>query len=101
QLLAQVRDMGSAGSAAPDYGSRLAQVFEAFPDTHEQLRRQDLAFYRFALSDEGAVLAGGEAAAAAAPGGARCGARPRLLESRSWICKSPCCWGRTASSMAP
>lgn len=66
QLLAQVRDMGSAGSAAPDYGSRLAQVFEAFPDTHEQLRRQDLAFYRFTLSDEGAALAGGEAAAAAA-----------------------------------
>ena len=66
QLLAQVRDMGSAGSAAPDYGSRLAQVFEAFPDTHEQLRRQDLAFYRFTLSDEGAALAAGEAAAAAA-----------------------------------
>ncbi len=66
QLLAQVRDMGSAGSAALDYGSRLAQVFEAFPDTHEQLRRQDLAFYRFTLSDEGAALAAGEAAAAAA-----------------------------------
>lgn len=66
QLLAQVRDMGSAGSAAPDYGSRLAQVFEAFPDTHEQLRREDLAFYRFALSDEGEALAGTEAAAAAA-----------------------------------
>lgn len=66
QLLAHVRDMGSAGSAAPDYGSRLAQVFEAFPDTHEQLRREDLAFYRFALSEAGAALAGGEAAAAAA-----------------------------------
>src|SRR2546427_509452 len=37
-----------------------------FPDTHEQLRRQDLAFYRFTLSDEGAALAAGEAAAAAA-----------------------------------
>jgi uncharacterized glyoxalase superfamily metalloenzyme YdcJ len=66
RLLAQVRDMGSAGSAAPDYGSRLAQVFEAFPDTHEQLRRQDLAFYRFTLSEEGSALAAGEAAAAAA-----------------------------------
>ncbi|MDR0225381.1 MAG: VOC family protein [Burkholderiaceae bacterium] len=58
QLLAQVRDMGSAGSAAPDYGSRLAQAFEAFPDTHEALRAQGLAFYRYALTEAGLAQAG-------------------------------------------
>ncbi|RIX74830.1 2-oxoadipate dioxygenase/decarboxylase HglS [Acidovorax cavernicola] len=54
-LLAQVRD---AGGAASDYGQRLAQAFKAFPDTHEQLRSQDLAFYRYALTDEGQAQAG-------------------------------------------
>ncbi len=53
QLLAQVRDMGNAGNAAPDYGLRLAQVFEQFPDTHDALRAQDLAFYRYSLTAQG------------------------------------------------
>ncbi|WP_280192499.1 VOC family protein [Delftia sp. PS-11] len=61
QLLAQVRDMGNAGSAAPDYGQRLAQAFQSFPDTHEQLRSQALAFYRYALTDEGRAQSGGAA----------------------------------------
>ena len=57
QLLAQVRDMGNAGNAAPDYGLRLAQVFEQFPDTHDALRAQDLAFYRYSLTAQGQAAA--------------------------------------------
>ena len=57
QLLAEVRDMGGAGSAAPDYGHRLAQVFRAFPDTHEALRAQGLAFYRYTLTASGRAQA--------------------------------------------
>ena len=53
QLLAEVRSMGSAGSAAPNYGSQLAQAFRAFPDTHEALRAQELAFYRYSLTPSG------------------------------------------------
>ncbi|MCT9810233.1 VOC family protein [Acidovorax sp. Be4] len=53
ELLAQVRDMGNAGNAAPDYGLRLAQVFEQFPETHDALRAQDLAFYRYSLTAQG------------------------------------------------
>ena len=49
QLLAQVRSMGSAGSAAPDYSTRLEQAFAQFPDTHSQLRSQGLAFYRYSV----------------------------------------------------
>ncbi len=41
--------MGSAGSAAPDYSTRLEQAFAQFPDTHAQLRSQGLAFYRYSV----------------------------------------------------
>lgn len=61
ELLAQVRSMDNAGSAAPDYAQRLQQVFAQFPDTHESLRRQGLAFYRYRLTERG--LAGGVQAA--------------------------------------
>jgi uncharacterized glyoxalase superfamily metalloenzyme YdcJ len=53
ELLAQVRGMDNAGSAAPDYAQRLQQVFTQFPDTHEALRRQGLAFYRYRLTEQG------------------------------------------------
>ncbi len=53
ELLAQVRSMGSAGSAAPDYTTRLQQAFAQFPDTHTALRNQGLAFYRYTLSAQG------------------------------------------------
>jgi uncharacterized glyoxalase superfamily metalloenzyme YdcJ len=52
-LLAEVRDMGSAGGAALDYGVRLEQVFAKFPDTHSALRAQNLAFYRYTLTEQG------------------------------------------------
>ena len=60
-LLDQVRDMGNAGSAAQDYGARLAQAFQQFPDTHEALRGQNLAFYRYTLTREGRAQAGAAA----------------------------------------
>ncbi|GAB2466529.1 VOC family protein [Comamonas humi] len=47
QLLAQVRDMAGAGSAGAGYAERLATAFEAFPDSHDALRQQGLAFYRY------------------------------------------------------
>lgn len=58
QLLAQVRDMGQAGSAAPDYAERLAQVFQQFPDDHAALHAQGLAFYRYTLTASGQAQAG-------------------------------------------
>lgn len=56
-LLAQVRSMGNAGSAAPDYVTRLAQAFEQFPDSHVQMREQGLAYYRYSLTEAGAQQA--------------------------------------------
>ncbi|MDR3005641.1 MAG: VOC family protein [Acidovorax sp.] len=56
-LLAQVRSMDNAGSAAPDYVGRLQQVFTQFPDTHAQLRQQGLAFYRYSLTAQGLAQA--------------------------------------------
>jgi uncharacterized glyoxalase superfamily metalloenzyme YdcJ len=53
ELLGLVRGIDSAGSAAPDYDYRLQQVFAQFPDTHEELRNQGLAFYRYSLTGQG------------------------------------------------
>lgn len=58
ELLAQVRSMGSAGSAAPDYATRLTQAFAQFPDDHATLRQQALAFYRYSLTAQGRAKAG-------------------------------------------
>ncbi|MCT7307974.1 2-oxoadipate dioxygenase/decarboxylase HglS [Ralstonia wenshanensis] len=63
QLLAEVRNMGNAGSATPDYGSRLAQAFRAFPDSHDALRAQGLAFYRYTLTPSGHAQADAATAA--------------------------------------
>ena len=78
QLLTQVRDMGNAGSATPDYGARLAQVFEQFPDTHEALRDQGLAFYRYTLTASGQAQAG-----------AATGANLQTLLERGWVQAEP------------
>lgn len=53
QLLAQARDSGGAGSTGQDYPTRLAEAFIAFPDDHDTLRREDLGYYRYALTDAG------------------------------------------------
>ena len=57
ELLAQVRSMGSAGSAAPDYTTRLEQAFAQFPDDHTTLRQQGLAFYRYSVNTAAALPA--------------------------------------------
>lgn len=49
-LLAQVRSMDNAGSAASDYTERLQAAFAQFPDDHTTLRQLGLAFYRYSIS---------------------------------------------------
>ncbi len=53
ELLASVRDEGGAGSAGEDYDARLAKVFEAFPDSYDEIRRRRLGFFRYALTPKG------------------------------------------------
>lgn len=48
-LLANVRSMGNAGSASANYQDRLESSFAAFPDSHDAMRQQGLAFYRYVL----------------------------------------------------
>lgn len=55
ELLAQVRSMGNAGSASSDYEQRLQAAFQQFPDTHDALRQQGLAFYRYSLCGNAAA----------------------------------------------
>lgn len=64
RLLAQVRDIGAAGSSDAGYAARLQQVFEAFPDDLDTIRTQGLAFFRYTVCNEAAF------AAAARSGGA-------------------------------
>ncbi len=56
ELLAQVRSMDSAGSAGANYQDRLQAAFAAFPDTHQAMREQGLAFYRYVLQDQNAEV---------------------------------------------
>ena len=58
RLLAQVRDVGQAGSAGQDYEGRLVDVFKEFPDDHASLRQQGLAYYRYQATDAGLAAAG-------------------------------------------
>ncbi|MEG0919965.1 MAG: VOC family protein [Comamonas sp.] len=57
ELLAQVRSMGNAGSASGNYQDRLQAAFAAFPDTHQAMREQGLAFYRYVLQNDDADVA--------------------------------------------
>jgi uncharacterized glyoxalase superfamily metalloenzyme YdcJ len=50
QLLAKVTAERTAGN---DHGRRLAEAFAEFPDDLASLRRQGLAFFRYALSEAG------------------------------------------------
>jgi len=61
-LLASVRDIGGAGSATKDYASELAKAFEAFPDDLDELRKLDLAFFRYSLTPAGESNTDAEAA---------------------------------------
>ncbi len=58
ELLAQVRSIdNAAGSAGSAYQQHLQAAFAAFPDTHEAMRRQGLAFYRYVLQQPVAGVA--------------------------------------------
>ncbi|MET0288918.1 MAG: VOC family protein [Pseudoxanthomonas sp.] len=63
QLLDAARDAGNAGSTGGDYGARLAQAFEAFPDDLDTLRREQLGYFRYALTDRGQATPEAERAA--------------------------------------
>lgn len=57
RLLAKARDSDGPGSGAAGYDARLSDAFRQFPDTHDELRAQGLAFYRYALTAEGVANA--------------------------------------------
>ncbi|GGE16191.1 DUF1338 domain-containing protein [Aureimonas endophytica] len=58
-LLASVREIGGAGSAEADYDGRLAAAFARFPDSHDEIRRQGLGFFRYRPTGKpGAPLSG-------------------------------------------
>jgi uncharacterized glyoxalase superfamily metalloenzyme YdcJ len=50
KLLQRAREPNLAASGAGDYQRRLAEAFEAFPDDPGTLRREGLAFFRYALA---------------------------------------------------
>jgi uncharacterized glyoxalase superfamily metalloenzyme YdcJ len=83
-LLTEVRDMSNAGSAAPDYSQRLEQVFAGFPDTHDALRAQALAFYRYRLTASGKAQA-----AAVDTAAADADADLEQLLARGWVQADP------------
>lgn len=55
-LLNQVREEGDAAGAS--YAERLEHAFGAFPDDLDILRRQRLAFFRYAVTEAGRAMAG-------------------------------------------
>ncbi len=55
-LLNQVR--GEGGAADADYAERLEHAFAAFPDDPDILRRQGLAFFRYAVTEAGQTATG-------------------------------------------
>lgn len=54
-LLASARDGDGAGD---DYDARLARAFEAFPDTHDEIRRRNLGFFLYSVTPKGLSNAG-------------------------------------------
>ncbi len=61
QLLASVRgevQVGAGGAGAGAYDDELAARFKALPDSWDELRRADLAFFRYAATPAGIAAAG-------------------------------------------
>ncbi|TBZ18248.1 2-oxoadipate dioxygenase/decarboxylase HglS [Rhizobium leguminosarum] len=61
QLLASVRgevQVGAGGTKAGAYDDELAARFKALPDSWDELRRADLAFFRYAATPAGIAAAG-------------------------------------------
>ncbi|MBY5360446.1 VOC family protein [Rhizobium leguminosarum] len=62
QLLASVRDevqVGAGGAKAGAYDHELAARFKALPDSWDELRKADLAFFRYSATPAGIAVAAG------------------------------------------
>ncbi|WHO73745.1 VOC family protein [Rhizobium sp. BT03] len=60
RLLASVRgevQVGAGGAKAGAYDNELAERFKALPDSWDELRRQDLAFFRYSATSAGIAAA--------------------------------------------
>jgi uncharacterized glyoxalase superfamily metalloenzyme YdcJ len=57
KMLDQVRSLQNAGSADANYAARLAEVFTAFPDDLDQIRAEELAYFRYAVKDPAMLAA--------------------------------------------
>jgi uncharacterized glyoxalase superfamily metalloenzyme YdcJ len=55
------RLLDEAGPQGPDYPQRLSDAFARFPDTAEELRREELAYFRYRAADVAAPHRSGEA----------------------------------------
>lgn len=56
QLLLSVRSgvqVASSGGNSGDYNSRLVETFQQFPDDWNELRKQELAFFRYSVTRKG------------------------------------------------
>ncbi len=79
RLLEQVRSMETAVSAAQGYAAQLSEVFQQFPDTHEAMHAEGLAFYRYTLTEQGQQHATGTAT----------GVDVQSLLERGWVQAEP------------
>lgn len=52
RLLEQARSHNNEGSAGLAYSERLVEAFQSFPDDLESLRKEQLAFFRYEITDE-------------------------------------------------
>jgi uncharacterized glyoxalase superfamily metalloenzyme YdcJ len=57
ELLGLVRSNAGANDTA-EYTTRLAAAFERFPDNYDEIRRQNLGFFRYSVIQSGAALSG-------------------------------------------
>lgn len=60
QLLLSVRrgvQVASSGGNSDDYNSRLVETFQQFPDDWNELRKQQLAFFRYSVTRKGELQA--------------------------------------------
>ncbi len=55
--LAKVRALEGAGSTGGDYDAKLADAFADFPDTLDELRAQQLGYFRYTKSADGELIA--------------------------------------------
>ncbi|QND22151.1 VOC family protein [Rhizobium leguminosarum bv. viciae] len=82
QLLASVRgevQVGAGGAKAGAYDDELAARFKALPDSWDELRRADLAFFRYSATPAGI----------AAAAGSRLSSDPEALIAKGYLAVTP------------